>query len=530
MPRRLHIVSLVLGLCLALGSTTVHAQLMVEPLDLNVAVEQETTATRSVTLTNAGEEPLTFCVTFDRPLQRRSPVLRLSEQATGELPCGTYGEVLYYFDEDDLGSGWGPSGVVMTPEGRLFTTELSALHRTFEFTPDLTLVRSFENPTVAELTPFAGTIGIGYDTESGTLWWMNLERENGSGSRTRRVLLLEGDLTGRRIEIAPPDDPIDDFSPGGLAYDPSTDHFLFSAVLGDGENRDNWQFWAVDRDGTVPEGYPVRPEPYPDGIFNIIDAHGGAEGGPDGVRIEYGVYPPGALGFSRIAVVDRWGNDEGEELETPVPPVLLEAGGAGPRGNPLRSRIDPNGMMYMTFNNFNHRGIVGVRPHPLPPSWLVVNSDAGSEGAWDGTLAPGASREIALTFRAGARAVGDYTSALQAFVAATGEAVEVPLSLTVTQGTGAEDAGAEPAVSSLSVYPNPARASATVALTLDAAANARVVVYDVLGRAVAMLADGALGAGTHELMLDGRGLPVGVYVVRVVGDGLALTHRLTLLR
>ncbi len=30
--------------------------------------------------------------------------------------------------------------------------------------------------------------------------------------------------------------------------------------------------------------------------------------------------------------------------------------------------------------------------------------------------------------------------------------------------------------------------------------------------------------------LDGRGLPAGVYVVRVVGDGLVLTHRVTLLR
>ncbi len=109
------------------------------------------------------------------------------------------------------------------------------------------------------------------------------------------------------------------------------------------------------------------------------------------------------------------------------------------KANPLRSRIDPNGVMYMTFTSFEREGIVGVRPHPLPPSWLVVGSDAGAEAAWDGTLAPGASREIALTFRAGARGVGDYTSALQAFDAATGEAVEVALTLTVTQGTDAED-------------------------------------------------------------------------------------------
>ena len=126
--------------------------------------------------------------------------------------------------------------------------------------------------------------------------------------------------------------------------------------------------------------------------------------------------------------------------------------------------------------------------------------------------------------------MGEYTAVLQAFTAETGEALEVPLALTVTQGVAAENEAAAPETSLLTVYPNPFRGDATVALTLDVAANVRVVVYDVLGRAAATLADGALGAGTHELTLDRRGLPAGVYVVRVVGDGLALSHRVTLLR
>jgi hypothetical protein len=244
--------------------------------------------------------------------------------------------------------------------------------------------------------------------------------------------------------------------------------------------------------------------------------------------VEFAVYPSfSAPGYDRIAVVDRWGNSEGEELETPVPPLLFEGNGAGVRANPLRSRVDPNGVMYFSFVNFEAEGVVGVRPHPLPPSWLVVDSDAGPEAAWDGTLAPGESREVTLTFRAGTRAVGDYTSALQALDAATGEAVEVPLVLTVTQGTDAEDETAAPEPSSLSVYPNPTSASAIVALTLETASDMRVSVYDVLGRRVATLAEGPLAAGAHRFALDAQALPSGVYVVRAKAGDVVLSERIT---
>ncbi len=515
-----------------MSAAPARAQLVIEPSSVSVDVARYETITRTVALTNAGSEALTFCVSFDRPLQRTEGEARLAGGAAGGgAPCGAYGEVLYRFDEDDLGGGWGPAAIAMTPEGRLFSAEVSGLHRTFEFTPNLALLRSFEHPTVPELDPFPGTWGVGYDTESGTLWWMNGENRSINGQRvTFRVLLLEGDLdgvaTGRRIELAPPEGPVDDFVAGGPSYDAATDLFYFVGV--NGETR---AIWAVDRTGTLAEGYPLRPEPYPPpALIGTPDAHGGTEGGAEGVRIEYAAFPQGAPGFNRIAVVDRWGTSEGEELETPVPAVLFENAGFGPRANPLRSRIDPNGVMYMTFTNFEHTGIVGVRPHPLPPSWLVVGSDAGPEGAWDGTLAPGDSMEVVLTFRAGARAVGMYTSALQAFDAGTGAAVEVPLTLTVTQGTSAEEQATEPEAVSLSAYPNPSAGAATVVLTLDAASDVGVAVYDVLGREVGVLHEGWLAPGKHEFALDGAGLPSGLYLVRAEVGERHLTERVTMVR
>jgi hypothetical protein len=55
-------------------------------------------------------------------------------------------------------------------------------------------------------------------------------------------------------------------------------------------------------------------------------------------------------------------------------------------------------------------------------------------------------------------------------------------------------------------------------------------VLDVFGREVAVLAGGALVAGAHETTLDARGLPGGVYVVRLqTAEGTAV-QRVTLQR
>ncbi len=92
--------------------------------------------------------------------------------------------------------------------------------------------------------------------------------------------------------------------------------------------------------------------------------------------------------------------------------------------------------------------------------------------------------------------------------------------------------GTEAAVpaASLVVYPNPARGAATVALALPEAAEARVVVFDVLGRRVAVLADGPVEAGTHRFGLDATALPSGVYVVRATGEAFTASQRITVVR
>jgi hypothetical protein len=63
--------------------------------------------------------------------------------------------------------------------------------------------------------------------------------------------------------------------------------------------------------------------------------------------------------------------------------------------------------------------------------------------------------------------------------------------------------------------PNPFEDAATMNLSLPAAADVRVSLVDVLGREVAVLAEGRHEAGAHAVEIDGRPLAPGVYVTRV---------------
>jgi hypothetical protein len=96
--------------------------------------------------------------------------------------------------------------------------------------------------------------------------------------------------------------------------------------------------------------------------------------------------------------------------------------------------------------------------------------------------------------------------------------------------TAGEGTGSVPADFALNeTYPNPLSTSATVRYALPRAADVRLTVYDVLGRTVATLADGAHEAGHHTATLSGAGLADGVYFIRMTADGFAATRKVVVL-
>jgi len=389
----------------------------------------------------------------------------------------------------------------------VFVAEQVGALRPYELTADLAYVSRFQSPTVAELAiPY--TVGVTYNTDTGTLWWTNAEVD---GFDIRRILLLEGTLegvaTGRRIEIpVPPTGPPPSNSgyPKGASYDPATRRYYYVDGLRN-------ELWAIDTLGVVAPGYPRLVDAYPSAYLgNAVDALGGAAGGPEGVRLEI---PLGLVidnDYDRVVVTDSVGTNLAQETTL----AAMWAEGWFPVGSTARSRLDPNGVMYATFTGGGpegQRGVAAIRPVPLSPTWLTLSD-------WSGTIPAGGSTQVMLTFRAGQRAPGEYRSTLVVEDTAGVVLASVPLTLVVTPDTPAEP-GPDRAGASLSVSPNPAHGAAAMTLTLPSPAHVRLAVHDVLGREVAVLHAGPLRAGAHALVVPA--LPAGAYVARAAVAGAA---------
>jgi hypothetical protein len=74
-------------------------------------------------------------------------------------------------------------------------------------------------------------------------------------------------------------------------------------------------------------------------------------------------------------------------------------------------------------------------------------------------------------------------------------------------------------------FPNPFNPSTTIRFALPVAADVRLEVFDTMGRAVAVLAQGVWPQGEHQVRFDASGLPSGVYLYRLVTDGQPMGDR-----
>ncbi len=136
--------------------------------------------------------------------------------------------------------------------------------------------------------------------------------------------------------------------------------------------------------------------------------------------------------------------------------------------------------------------------------------EIGSNGTWrEAAFVPGrgtTSEAHAYTYRAAGLAPGTYRFRLRQVDLDGAEQRSAVVEATVTPAGGA----------ALSApWPNPATTAAVVRATLATAGPVRLAVYDLTGRRVAVLHDGAMPAGTHAVPIDAGGLPGGVYVVRL---------------
>ncbi|GAB5536716.1 MAG: hypothetical protein Rubg2KO_29650 [Rubricoccaceae bacterium] len=98
-------------------------------------------------------------------------------------------------------------------------------------------------------------------------------------------------------------------------------------------------------------------------------------------------------------------------------------------------------------------------------------------------------------------------------------------------GTADQEGPANPDVLTLHPpAPNPSRGTARIWVDLPSPGHVRLIVYDALGREVAVALDDERPAGRHTVDLASVGLASGTYVIRLVADGEVQTQRLTVVR
>ena len=83
-------------------------------------------------------------------------------------------------------------------------------------------------------------------------------------------------------------------------------------------------------------------------------------------------------------------------------------------------------------------------------------------------------------------------------------------------------------------YPNPFNPSTTIPFQLPVSTRVRLEVFNLLGQRVTTLVDGELPAGFHTFRWDGtdaagRPAGAGLYLYRLRGGGMSLTHRMVLI-
>jgi uncharacterized protein len=80
-------------------------------------------------------------------------------------------------------------------------------------------------------------------------------------------------------------------------------------------------------------------------------------------------------------------------------------------------------------------------------------------------------------------------------------------------------------------YPNPFNPTTQIQFELPQTTDVRLAVYDVLGRQVALLRNGMMSAGRHEVRFDAGSLSSGIYIYRLESaDGTNITRKMMLVR
>ncbi len=79
-------------------------------------------------------------------------------------------------------------------------------------------------------------------------------------------------------------------------------------------------------------------------------------------------------------------------------------------------------------------------------------------------------------------------------------------------------------------YPNPFNPTTTIEFALPTACHVKLEVFNVLGQKTALLVNGPVTAGVHQVEFDASSAPSGIYFYRLIAESTSLTKKMILVK
>jgi hypothetical protein len=197
----------------------------------------------------------------------------------------------------------------------------------------------------------------------------------------------------------------------------------------------------------------------------------------------------------------------------------------------IENNVGSDGLEVAFNEPYLHDGLAIFFTDVPLPEWLSV-------APTNGTVPPSSSTDLVVTFDSTDLLDGTYLKTIRITTNDTDESVvDILAELTVTANPTDVSVATLPGTFQLSApRPNPFASQSTIQYAVPSpGAEVRIDVFDVSGRRVRTLVQGAIPPGRHSVTWDGRDgagrhTSAGVYFTRMQAAGFSQVQKVTLLR
>ncbi len=198
------------------------------------------------------------------------------------------------------------------------------------------------------------------------------------------------------------------------------------------------------------------------------------------------------------------------------------------------SESDISGKTRLNFLNFVPQNPASASPtvdlDNIRAELISENLPGFVFGHIEGTVRPGEAKSIPLTIDAQDLAIGSYVGLVDI---QTNNGVRTSrIEVNVLDPLSVDDVELETPreIELAQNFPNPFNPTTVIGYRISEIGRARLTIYDLLGREVAVLVDGVQAEGMHSVTFNASGLSSGMYLYKLEAGGHVITKKLMLMK